>query len=170
MFFQQMSGKIGLLQLSISFHVPFIFSGLNAVIFYTVQIFKSAGTAINPNISSIIVGLVLLISNTVATFLIDKIGRRILLIVSDSGMALGLFGLGLFFYLKDLNSINLGETIDYCNSHNATGYENEINSVPESLGLLPLASLMLFVASFNFGFGPIPLLYIGELLPSHVKG
>jgi SP family facilitated glucose transporter-like MFS transporter 8 len=104
--------------------------------------------------------------------LIDKAGRRILLIISDSGMAVGLLGLGIFFYLKEQNSITLGEQIDYCGTYNSTGLETEVysESSPEGLAWLPLASLMLFVLSFNFGFGPVPWLCLGELLPAHVKG
>lgn len=123
-------------------------TGINAIVFYTVEIFKSAGTKMDPNLSSIVVGVVLLVSVTISAFLIDRLGRRILLIISDGGMAIGLFGLGLFFYLKEEN----------------------VDGIADSLGWLPLASLMMFVASFNFGYGPVPWLYCGELLPAHVKG
>ncbi|CAL8101451.1 unnamed protein product [Orchesella dallaii] len=124
-------------------------SGINAVIFYTVEIFETSGSNINPNLSSVIVGLVLMISVIISILLIDRAGRKILLIVSDIGMSIALFGLGLYFYLKD---------------------EGSDPSLVESLTWLPLASLMLFVTSFNFGFGTVPWLYNGELLPSHVKG
>lgn len=102
---------------------------------------------------------------------VDKVGRRILLILSDSGMALGLLGLGIFFYIKEQN--NLGEQPGHCNnSYNETvGQVSQVAEyTPEGLAWLPLASLMLFVLSFNFGYGPVPWLYLGELLPSHVKG
>ncbi|OXA62964.1 Facilitated trehalose transporter Tret1 [Folsomia candida] len=163
MFFQQMSG---------SKHLTFtaIEPRINAVVFYNVKIFASAGTTIDPNLSSIIVGIVLLISITISAFLIDKAGRRILLIISDSGMAIGLLGIGIYFYIKEQNAIALGERIDYCNSFNETGAELQSESTPEGYTWMPLASLMLFVLSFNFGYGPVPWLYLGELLPSHVKG
>lgn len=107
-------------------------------------------------------GIVLLISITISAFLIDKAGRRILLIISDSGMAIGLLGIGIYFYIKEQNAIALGERIDYCNSFNETGAELQSESTPEGYTWMPLASLMLFVLSFNFGYGPVPWLYLGE--------
>lgn len=35
---------------------------------------------------------------------------------------------------------------------------------------LPLASLMIFVLSFSMGFGPIPWLMMGEILPAKIRG
>lgn len=100
------------------------------MIFYTVEIFQSSGSNIDPNLSAVIVGLVLMISVIVSILLIDRVGRKILLIVSSIGMSLALFGLGLFFYFK-------------------TETENE--TTIDSFNWLPLASLMLFVSAFNFG-------------------
>lgn len=35
---------------------------------------------------------------------------------------------------------------------------------------IPLASLMLFVLTFSMGFGPIPWLMMGEILPAKIRG
>jgi len=94
------------------------------------------------------VGVVLVVSCTISSFYIDKLGRKILLILSAVGMAVGMIGLGTFFFLKEKND----------------------NVNPEGLGWLPLTALMLFVFAFNFGYGPVPWLFMGEILPSHVKG
>jgi facilitated trehalose transporter len=59
-----------------------------------------------------------------------------------------MIGLGTFFYLKEQND----------------------NVLPDGLGWLPLTSLMIFVFAFNFGYGPVPWVFLGEILPSHVKG
>lgn len=39
-----------------------------------------------------------------------------------------------------------------------------------TIGWIPLASLMLFVLSFSMGFGPIPWLMMGEILPAKIRG
>lgn len=140
MFFQQMSGES--LEIFIGINkVPcvfknfitccnfFYFIGINAVIFYTVEIFNSSGSNIDPNFSAVIVGLVLMISVIISILLIDRAGRKVLLVVSDVGMCVALFGLGLFFYFKE------------------QGHDELV----DSLNWLPLASLMLFVTAFNFG-------------------
>lgn len=65
--------------LSISLGLMFFqqFSGINAVIFYTVQIFKDAGSTIDGNICTIIVGVVNFIATFIATVLIDRLGRKV---------------------------------------------------------------------------------------------
>lgn len=39
-----------------------------------------------------------------------------------------------------------------------------------AVGWLPLASFMVYVLGFSFGFGPIPWLMMGEILPARVRG
>lgn len=108
------------------------FSGINAVIFYTVSIFELSHSSIDSNLSTIIVGLVNFGAVFVATLLIDRLGRKVLLIISDVLMIFCLAALGGFFYLKEYNK-----------------------ELTEGLGWIPLASFMLFVIAFSLGFGPI---------------
>ncbi|XP_012262196.2 facilitated trehalose transporter Tret1 isoform X2 [Athalia rosae] len=121
-------------------------SGINAVIFYTVQIFEDAGSTIDGNLSSIIVGVVNFLSTFMATALIDRLGRKILLYISSVSMILTLFILGTFFYLK------------------------ESGTNVESYGWIPLASFVIYVIGFSLGFGPIPWLMMGEILPAKIRG
>lgn len=107
-------------------------SGINAVIFYTVQIFKDAGSTIDENLCTIIVGIVNFIAVFIATVLIDRLGRKILLYISGVTMIITLFILGGFFY-----------------------YKNNGNSIAE-IGWLPLAAFVAYVVGFSLGFGPIP--------------
>ncbi|KAI5693645.1 hypothetical protein M8J75_003013 [Diaphorina citri] len=61
------------------------FSGVNTVIFYSNDIFKSAGSTLDPSISAIIVGVVQCIVTGLSVVLVDKAGRRLLLLLSNSG-------------------------------------------------------------------------------------
>lgn len=110
------------------------FGGINAVIFYTVQIFKDAGSSIDENLCTIIVGVVNLLASFIATILIDRLGRKVLLYISSAAMSSTLLILGSFFYYK-----NAGHDI-------------------ENLGWLPLASFVVYVLGFSLGLGPIPWL------------
>ncbi|KAF4532913.1 hypothetical protein B566_EDAN001517 [Ephemera danica] len=121
-------------------------SGINAVIFYTVAIFDAAGSTLSPSLAAIIVGVVQVGVTYAATILVDKAGRRILLMLSSSVMALCLAVLGVHFYLLETG-------VDVSN-----------------LGLIPLASVVLFIVMFSLGFGPIPWTMLGELFPGHIKG
>lgn len=134
--------------LSISLGLMFFqqFSGINAVIFYTVSIFKDAGSTIDNNLCTIIVGLVNFIATFMATVLIDRLGRKVLLYISDVAMIMTLFTLGGFFYCKE-SGMNITQ-----------------------IGWLPLASFVVYVVGFSLGFGPIPWLMMGEILPAKIRG
>ncbi|XP_076178551.1 trehalose transporter 1 isoform X2 [Ptiloglossa arizonensis] len=122
-------------------------SGINAVIFYTVQIFKDAGSSIDENLSTIFVGIVNFISTFVAAAVIDKLGRKMLLYISGVSMCLTLFTFGAFFYLKNAAGVDVSD-----------------------FGWIPLLSLIIYVIGFSLGFGPIPWLMMGEILPVKIRG
>ncbi|GLH14423.1 facilitated trehalose transporter Tret1-2 homolog [Gryllus bimaculatus] len=123
------------------------FSGINAVIFYTVKIFQDAGSTIDEFVSTMVVGAVNLGAVVLATALIDRLGRRVLLAASAAAMALALATLGTFFYLST------------CPDVDVSGF-----------GWLPLVSFVIFVVGFSVGFGPIPWLMMGEILPPDIRG
>lgn len=122
-------------------------SGINAVIFYTVQIFKMSGSSVDEHLSTIIVGVVNFGSTFVATALIDRVGRKVLLYFSSVTMIVTLIILGTFFYVRDIFNMDVS-----------------------SLGWLPLTSVMLYLLGFSLGFGPIPWLMMGEILPAKIRG
>jgi Na+/melibiose symporter-like transporter len=121
-------------------------SGINAVIFFTTDIFVAAGTDIKPDIATIIVGVMQVVATFVASLIVDRLGRRILLLASDAVMALCTLLLGIYFFMKS----------------------NDKDSV-SSLSWLPIVSLCLFIVAFSIGFGPVPWLMIGELFASDVR-
>ncbi|KAG8226600.1 hypothetical protein J437_LFUL007292 [Ladona fulva] len=125
-------------------------SGVNAVIFYTGDIFKDAGSGLPTAISPVIVGAVQTVATGVAAALVDRAGRRILLLLSSSMMAVCLAALGAYFNIR--------------------GPGEEPSEASKSLGWLPLVSLTVFIIVFSLGFGPIPWALTGELFAPNVKG
>lgn len=121
-------------------------SGINAVIFYTTSIFQMAGSTIDKDLCTIIVGIVNFISTFIATVLIDRLGRKVLLYVSAVSMFVTLSILGTYFYLLHLQ-------IDV-----------------SAFGWMPLASFVIYVLGFSLGLGPIPWLMMGEILPTKIRG
>ncbi|EAT40014.1 AAEL008232-PA [Aedes aegypti] len=121
-------------------------SGINAVIFYTTTIFDDANTGLEATAATIIVGVIQVVATLLATFIVDKAGRRILLMISDFFMAISTILLAVYFQLKE---------------DDATQVEN--------LGWLPVLAVCLFIAMFSIGFGPIPWLMVGELFANNVK-
>jgi len=87
----------------------------------------------------------------VGSFLVDKYGRRILLMLSEVFMALSLIGLGVFTYFRTME-----------------GYE-----YLDDYSWVPIACLIIFITAFAFGIGPLPWVAIGEILgglPLSTKG
>ncbi|XP_017846947.1 facilitated trehalose transporter Tret1-2 homolog isoform X1 [Drosophila busckii] len=121
------------------------FSGINAVIFYTQSIFKSAGSTLDASVCSIIVGVVQVIMTLTSSVLVERAGRKILLLFSSTVMTICLAILGAYFHLKDS-----GKDVS-------------------SIGWLPLLCMVMFIITFSVGYGPIPWLMMGELFQSDVK-
>ena len=66
-------------------------SGVSAMMFYTPKIFNYTGTHISGNFASIIMALVQVVATAVSTSIMDRVGRRSLLILSALVMALSAF-------------------------------------------------------------------------------
>lgn len=120
-------------------------SGVNAIVFYTGSIFD-AGSSISPAISTIIVGGLQVFATGISSLVVDKLGRKILLLASITSMAVGTFALGIYYYLAHIK-------VDV-----------------SGIGWLPLASVCLFILMSALGFGPIPFMMVGELFSPQVKG
>lgn len=119
-------------------------TGINTVIYYAPTIFELAGFASGTAsiFASLGVGIANVIMTVAAVFLLDRVGRRPLLIVSQIGMALGLVALAIGFALR-------GDA---------------------SVGLITSVSLIACVAFFAIGLGPVFWLMISEIYPTRVRG
>ena len=125
----------------------FRLSGCNAVLFFSVSIFEAAHTSLDSFVENIILSSVQVFATALSVAIIDKLGRRILLIVSALVMIISLYGLGLYFYYL---------------KHNPT--------LASKISFLPLFSVCLFIFAFSIGFGPIPWLMMSELFSPEAKG
>ncbi|XP_075549355.1 solute carrier family 2, facilitated glucose transporter member 8-like [Dermacentor variabilis] len=123
-------------------------SGVTVLVVYTHDIFREAGTSIPSDDCSIIIGVVQVVVVAIATVLTDRVGRKLLLLVSTLATSICLFLFGYSFYLKQHSP----ETF-------ATSYT-----------WLPIASVGLIFVAFNIGMGHLPWLLLGEMLPLRVKG
>ncbi|XP_063930342.1 facilitated trehalose transporter Tret1-like [Zophobas morio] len=122
------------------------FSGKNPCLFYTTMIFEEAGSRISSDLSTIIYCSVELVATLVAIFVVDKFGKKPLMIVSTVGCSVSVFFLAAYFYVKDW-------------------YPH----VVESIDWLPITSLVAYNVLFSIGlaFGAVSVL--SELFPTSVK-
>ena len=120
-------------------------TGINTVIYYAPTIFKFAGLSSSSAaiLASVGVGVVNVVFTVVAMQLIDRAGRRPLLLISLAGMAVSLAVLGLAFSLPQFKDI---------------------------LGWVAIGSLMAYVGSFAIGLGPVFWLILSEIYPLRIRG
>lgn len=72
------------------------FMGVNAVLYYGPKIFSQAGFD-NPMFSTVLVGVVNMVTTILAVFIIDRVGRKKLIYWGVSGMIICLVAIGLYF-------------------------------------------------------------------------
>jgi len=125
-------------------------TGINTVIYYAPTIFQFAGLAeATAAIAATVgIGVVNVLVTLIAIWLVDRAGRRPLLLWSLAGMGIAMLILGVGFALE-----NSGAGV-----------------AAVSLGQITAASLILYVAAFALGLGPIFWLLIAEIYPLSVRG
>jgi MFS transporter, SP family, xylose:H+ symportor len=114
-------------------------SGINALIYYTADIFKMAGAErTSALLQSVIIGFTNLLFTMIAMTVIDRFGRRRLLLIGAIGL-----------------SVCLGVT--------AWAFSQGIG------GTLVLVSLLGYIAFFAFSQGSVIWVYISEIFPNRVR-
>lgn len=116
-------------------------TGINAIIYYAPEIFKSVGFGAESALfQTVLIGAINTIFTFVALWLIDKAGRKTLLIWGLAGMIICLFAVGL------------------CFQYNLTG------------GPWLIIFILGFIACFASSLGPIPWVLLSEIFPTKIRG
>ncbi len=123
-------------------------TGINTVIYYAPTIFQFAGLAeATASIAATVgIGIVNVLATLMAIWLVDRAGRRPLLLGSLAGMGVAMLLLGIGFGLEGGGGAAV------------------------SLGQVTAVSLIIYVAAFALGLGPIFWLIIAEIYPLSVRG
>ncbi|PIS02840.1 MAG: MFS transporter [Chlamydiae bacterium CG10_big_fil_rev_8_21_14_0_10_42_34] len=118
-------------------------TGINTVIYYAPQIFQLAGfeAAKTALFATVLLGIVNVLITIVALWLIDRLGRRPLLIGGLLGMGTSLVVLGFTFLSKS-----------------------------EAAGFTAVGALMAYIAFFAVSLGPVAWLIISEIYPLGIRG
>ena len=116
-------------------------TGINAIIYYAPEIFKSAGFgAESALVQTVIIGVINTLFTFIAIWLIDKAGRRTLLLWGVAGMIVCLFGVGLCYYYQLFK------------------------------GPWLLICILGYIASFASSLGPVPWVIMSEIFPTKLRG
>jgi len=74
-------------------------AGVNAILYYSSDIFRAAGfSRISGNLQSVLIGVMNLLATFIGMALIDKLGRKTLLLIGSVGTGLCLAGVAAVFY------------------------------------------------------------------------
>ncbi|KAJ4718102.1 Major facilitator superfamily protein [Melia azedarach] len=115
-------------------------SGINAVFYFSSTVFKNAG--VPSDSGNICVGIANIAGSIIATLLMDKLGRKVLLLGS-------FFGMGVAMALQ------------------ATAAASFVSG--SGALFLSLGGMLLFVLTFSLGAGPVPSLLLSEIFPSRIR-
>ncbi|XP_068654692.1 polyol transporter 5-like [Aristolochia californica] len=124
-------------------------SGIDAVVLYSPRIFKKAGITGNDALlgATVAVGFTKTLFILVATFLLDKVGRRPLLLSSVAGMIVSLGGLGFGLTMADhYHEQKVMWAVAIC-----------------------IACVLAYVSFFSIGLGPITWVYSSEIFPLRLR-
>lgn len=116
-------------------------TGINAIIYYAPEILKRTGIgAGSAFLQTFIIGIVNTMFTFVALWLVDRAGRRKLLLGGTLGMIICLFGTGICFYFGLLG------------------------------GPWLLLFILGYIACFASSLGPIPWIIMSEIFPTKTRG
>ncbi|KAM7018773.1 solute carrier family 2, facilitated glucose transporter member 8 [Tautogolabrus adspersus] len=138
-------------------------TGINAIMFYAETIFEQAHFK-ESDLASVIVGTIQVVFTAVAALIMDKAGRKILLIISGVAMSISTAAFGVYFYLTPKPSITLQNSL-LLDVQTSAGLEPH-----QDLAWLALVSMAVFITGFAIGWGPIPWLVMSEIFPAKVRG
>ncbi|XP_058066099.1 facilitated trehalose transporter Tret1-like [Anopheles bellator] len=126
-------------------------TGINAILGYSQTIFSRLALPLKAAELSIVLALVQLASVMLPTFLVDRTGRRPLLLISTAGSLLGLATCAIYFTLVET-------TPDVLSSEPGAAH-----------GWVPFVAVLLFIVSFAIGLATVPFAILGEVFPKHIK-
>lgn len=116
-------------------------TGINAIMYYAPEIFKSTGDGSDSALlQTILVGVVNLLFTIVAIKYVDKAGRKGLLMAGSAGMTICLAVVGTAFYMDAVH------------------------------GYLVLIAILAYIAFFALSLGPLTFVVIAEIFPNRVRG
>ncbi|NBW08488.1 MAG: MFS transporter [Caulobacteraceae bacterium] len=125
--------------------------GINIVFYYGATLWQSVGFSENDALLiNILSGSLSILACLAAIAVIDRIGRKPLLLIGSAGMA-----------------VTLG-VLAWCFSQ--AQFVDGAMHLPDQVGLIALISANLYVVFFNFSWGPVMWVMLGEMFPNQMRG
>ncbi|MBB2992938.1 sugar porter (SP) family MFS transporter [Mycolicibacterium iranicum] len=127
------------------------FVGINVIFYYSNVLWQAVGFSADESaIYTVITSVINVLTTLIAIALIDKIGRKPLLLIGSSGMAVTLITMAVIFA-------------------NATVNPDGTPSLPGASGVVALIAANLFVVAFGMSWGPVVWVLLGEMFPNRIR-
>lgn len=125
--------------------------GINIVFYYGSVLWQSVGFSEDDSLKiNILSGSLSILACLLAIALIDRIGRKPLLLIGSAGMAVTLGLVGFCFFQGAM--------------------VNGALSLPGQFGLIALVAANAYVVFFNLSWGPVMWVMLGEMFPNQIRG
>jgi len=130
------------------------FVGINVIFYYGATLWQLAGFTEAQSLAiNIVSGAVSIAACFVTIAVIDKIGRKPILLIGSAGMAVTLF------------------VMVYAFSHGSLDPADPTKLVlSRELGIIAVVAANLYVVFFNFSWGPVMWVMLGEMFPNQIRG
>jgi MFS family permease len=143
-------GLYGIVWVGLGLSVFQQFVGINVIFYYSNVLWQAVGfDADQSAVYTVITSVVNVATTLIAIALIDKIGRKPLLLIGSSGMAVTLITMAVIFA-------------------NATIVDGK-PSLPGASGVIALVAANLFVVAFGMSWGPVVWVLLGEMFPNRIR-
>lgn len=115
-------------------------TGINAIMYYAPEIFKATGDGVKSALlQTIMIGVINIISTVVAILYVDKLGRKLMLMIGSGGMAVFLALIGAFFFMN------------------------------MTKGYWVVMAILGYISFFGISLGPLTFVVIAEIFPNRVR-
>ena len=127
--------------------------GINVVFYYGAVLWQAVGFTENDALAiNVLSGSLSILACVAAIALIDRIGRKPLLLIGSAGMAVTLATMAAAF------------------STGALGEDAGSLELSDSAGVVALVAANAYVVFFNFSWGPVMWVMLGEMFPNQIRG
>ncbi|MCV7193001.1 sugar porter family MFS transporter [Mycolicibacterium brumae] len=145
-------GLYGIVWVGVGLSVFQQFVGINVIFYYSVVLWQAVGFDESQSFTiTVITSIVNIATTLIAIALIDKIGRKPLLLIGSAGMTLSLGIMAIIFgFFAE------------------TGADGHV-SLPGAAGTIALVAANLFVVAFGMSWGPVVWVLLGEMFPNRIR-
>jgi sugar porter (SP) family MFS transporter len=127
------------------------FVGINVIFYYSNVLWQAVGYSPDDSAKfTVITSVINVLTTLIAIALIDKVGRKPLLLIGSSGMAVTLITMAVIF-------------------GNATLKPDGTPDLPGASGMIALIAANLFVVAFGMSWGPVVWVLLGEMFPNRIR-